>query len=187
MNLTHKKICYELNTVEPVENLIKSSFPPDEQEPMERLLDLAQRPMVNFWAYYDDENFCGMIYVVDSKETLFILYLAVPAELRSKGYGAKIVEDVRKQFGGKNIVLHVEDPTEVEDKNKVEQRIRRIKFYNRLGFKDTGYRVKSDITTFFLISTEEEFRISTYMNLMKEYSYGEYTPSVFEGEKYTTP
>lgn len=182
MNLTHKKICYELNTVKPVENLIKNSFPPDEQEPMEYLLDLATRPMVNFWAYYDDDNFCGMIYVVDSKETLFILYLAVPQELRSKGYGAKIVEDVRKQFGGKNIVLHVEDPNEVEDAKKKEQRIRRIKFYERLGFKDTGYRINSDITTFFLISTEENFRISTYMDLMREYSYGEYTPAVYKAK-----
>ena len=56
MSLTHKKICYELNTVEPVENLIKSSFPPDEQEPMEYLLDLATRPMVNFWAYYENDK-----------------------------------------------------------------------------------------------------------------------------------
>ena len=144
------------------------------------LLDLAQRPMVNFWAYYDDETFCGMIYVVDSKETLFILYLAVPSELRSQGYGAKIVEDVRKQFGEKNVVLHVEDPTEVEDKKRKEERIRRIKFYERLGFTDTGYRIKSDTTTFFLISTEGEFRISTYMDLMKEYSYGEYTPPVLK-------
>lgn len=144
------------------------------------LLDLAQRPMVNFWAYYDDETFCGMIYVVDSKETLFILYLAVPSELRSQGYGAKIVEDVRKQFGEKNVVLHVEDPTEVEDEKRKEERIRRIKFYERLGFTDTGYRIKSDTTTFFLISTEGEFRISTYMDLMKEYSYGEYTPPVFK-------
>ena len=144
------------------------------------LLDLAQRPMVNFWAYYDDETFCGMIYVVDSKETLFILYLAVPSELRSQGYGAKIVEDVRKQFGEKNVVLHVEDPTEVEDEKRKEERIRRIKFYERLGFTDTGYRIKSDTTAFFLISTEGEFRISTYMDLMKEYSYGEYTPPVFK-------
>lgn len=47
MNLTKKKICYELNTVEPVENLIKSSFPPDEQESMELLLRLAEKPMVS--------------------------------------------------------------------------------------------------------------------------------------------
>ena len=180
MNLTYKQICYELNTVEPVEQLIKSSFPPDEQEPMELLLDLAQRPMVNFWAYYDDETFCGMIYVVDSKETLFILYLAVPQELRSQGYGARILEDVRNRFGGKNVVLHVEDPNEVDDQVKKEQRVRRIRFYEKLGFTDTGYRIKSDTTTFFLISTEEAFRISTYMDLMREYSYGEYTPKVFK-------
>ena len=53
MKLTYKKICHEFNTVEPVERLIQSAFPPDEQEPMEVLLEMAKKPMVNFWAYYD--------------------------------------------------------------------------------------------------------------------------------------
>lgn len=178
MNLTKKKICYELNTVEPVENLIKSSFPPDEQESMELLLRLAEKPMVNFWAYYDDDMFCGMIYVVESKETLFVLYLAVPGELRSKGYGAAIIEDVRRIFNGKDVVLHVEDP--YEDESKSEQRLRRIKFYERFGFKDTGYRINAGYTIFYLMSTEQDYRISTYMDLMEEYSDGEYTPKVYK-------
>ena len=183
MNLTYKKVCHELNTVEPVENLIKASFPPDEQEPMDFLLELSQRPMVNFWACYDDDTFCGTIYVVDSKETLFGLYLAVPQELRSKGYGAKIMEDIRAEFGGKNLVLHVEDPNGTEDQEKKAQRVRRIRFYERLGFTDTGYRIKSDTTTFSLLSTEKEFRISTYMDLMREYSYGTYTPAVYREQR----
>ena len=74
MNLTKKKICYELNTVEPVENLIKSSFPPDEQ---------------------DHGTFTKIGRKTDGK---FVLYLAVPGELRSKGYGAAIIEDVRRIF-----------------------------------------------------------------------------------------
>ena len=59
MKLTHKKVCHELQTTEPVELLIKKLFPPDEQEPIERLLKLAENPMVNFWAYYDEGVFCG--------------------------------------------------------------------------------------------------------------------------------
>ena len=181
MKLTYKKICHEFNTVEPVERLIQSAFPPDEQEPMEVLLEMAKKPMVNFWAYYDGDMFCGMTYVVESKDVLFVLYLAVPGELRSKGYGAAIIEDVRNRFGGRDMVLHVEDPN--EDAAKAEQRIRRIKFYEKLGFTDTGYRINGDETTFYLISTAKDYRISTYMELMRDYSYGKYTPKVYKVEE----
>lgn len=182
MNLNHKIVCHELGTAELVENLIQSSFPPDEQEPIERLLTMAEKPMVNFWAYFDDETFCGMIYVVESRDTLFVLYLAVEAELRSQGYGAAIIQDVRGVFGGKDMVLHVEDP--YESPENTEQRIHRIRFYERLGFKDTGYRLSPEGTTFWLLSTAEDYQISTYMNLMYEYSDGEYTPPVYRaGER----
>ena len=182
MNLNHKIVCHGLGTAELVESLIKSSFPPDEQEPIERLLTLAKKPMVNFWAYYDDDVFCGMIYVVESTDALFVLYLAVPDHLRSRGYGAAIIEDVRGIFGGKDMVLHVEDPNESPE--NADQRIRRIRFYERLGFQDTGYRLSPEGTTFWLISTAENYQISTYMNLMYEYSDGEYTPPVYKaGER----
>lgn len=159
------------------ENLIKSAFPPDEQEPMTLLTELAQDPMVNFWAYYDGEDYCGMCYVVESPRILFVLYLAVPDELRSKGYGAAILDDVRARFGGKDIVLHVEDPDKNEQKR--EQRIRRIKFYERNGFSDTGWRIDNKDDCFFLISTAENFHIDMYMELMYLYSKGEYTPPVY--------
>ena len=110
MKLTHKKVCHELITTEPVELLIKELFPPEEQEPLERLLKLAENPMVNFWAYYDEDVFCGMTYVVESEDTLFGLYLAIPKEFQSKGYGTYIINDTREAFNGKDLVIHVEDP-----------------------------------------------------------------------------
>ena len=180
MKLTHKKVCHELNTTEPVEKLIKDLFPPDEQEPMERLLTLAKNPMVNFWAYYDGDVFCGMTYVVESEDLLFGLYLAVPREFQSKGYGTAIINDVKEAFNGKDYVIHVEDPDQ-ECENR-EQRRRRIKLYERLGFKDVGWRINGDDTVFWLMSTKEHFHIDSYMKLMHDYSYGEYTPPVYKAE-----
>lgn len=163
------------------EALIKSAFPPDEQEPMSALISMAQNPMVNFWAYYDEDTYCGFCYVVESPRILFVLYLAVPGELRSKGYGAAILEDVRARFGGKDIVLHVEDPDKNE--NKRTERERRIKFYERNGFSDTGWRIDNKDDCFFLISTAENFHIDMYMELMRLYSKGEYTPPVYLSEE----
>ena len=180
MKLTHKKVCHELITTEPVELLIKELFPPEEQEPIERLLKLAENPMVNFWAYYDEDVFCGMTYVVESEDTLFGLYLAIPKEFQSKGYGTYIINDTREAFNGKDLVIHVEDPH--QEVSNQEQRRRRIKLYEKLGFKDTGYRINGGDTVFWLMSTAENFDISTYMKLMHDYSYGEYTPPVYKAE-----
>lgn len=180
MQLTHKKVCHELNTTEPVEHLIRDLFPPEEREPIERLLKLAQNPMVNFWAYYDEDVFCGMTYVVVSDELVFGLYLAIPKEFQSKGYGTYIIKDTRESFPGRHFIIHVEDPDQVSQNQ--EQRHRRVKLYKKLGFKDTGYRIDGGDTVFLLMSTAEEFDIAWYMKLMHDYSYGEYTPPVYKAE-----
>ena len=181
MKLTHKKVCHELNTAKPVEALIKDLFPPEEQEPIERLLKLAENPMVHFWAYYDEDVFCGMSYVVESDETIFGLYLGVAKTFQSKGYGTYIINDTREYFNGKDMVIHVEDPNQ-EVPNQ-EQRRRRIKLYEKLGFKDTGYRINGGDTVFWLMSTAEKYDIGTYMRLMHDYSYGTYTPPVYKLEE----
>ena len=180
MNLIHKKVCHELGTAEPVDLLIKDLFPPEEQNPIDYLLKLAENPMVNFWAYYDDDVFCGMSYVVESEELLFGLYLGIPKELQSKGYGTAIINDTRKAFNGKDFVIHVEDPHQ-EVPNQ-EQRRRRISLYERLGFMDTGYRIDGGDTIFWLMFTAKDFDIEWYMKLMHDYSYGEYTPPVYKPE-----
>ena len=180
MKLIHKKVCHELNTTEPVEKLIKDLFPPDEQEPIERLLTLARNPMVIFWAYYDEDLFCGMTYVVESEDLLFGLYLAIPRELQSKGYGTAIINDVKEHFNGKDYVIHVEDPN--QECSNQEQRRRRIKLYEKLGFKDVGWRINGEDTVFWLMSTKADFHIDMYMKLMHDYSYGEYTPPVYKAE-----
>lgn len=180
MKLTHKQVCHELGTTEPVEHLIKDLFPPDEQEPIERLLKLSENSMVNFWAYYDEDVFCGMTYVVESKDLLFGLYLAIPREFQSKGYGTYIINDTREAFNGKDLVIHVEDPNQ-ECLNR-DQRLRRIKLYERLGFKDTGWRIDGDDTIFRLMSTKDNFEIKSYIDLMHDYSYGEYDPPVYKAE-----
>lgn len=181
MKLIRKKVCRELGTAEKVEELIKDLFPPEEQEPIDRLLKMAEDPMVHFWAYYDEDVFCGMTYVVVSEDAVFGLYLATPRGMHSKGYGTYIIDDTKETFKGKGLVVHVEDPTQ-EVANK-EQRCRRVALYERQGFKDTGYRINGGDTVFMLMSTADDFKIEHYIDLMHDYSKGEYDPPVYKAEK----
>ena len=52
-----------------------------------------------------------------------------------------------------------------------------------IGYMDTGYRIDGGDTVFWLMSTNENFKIEHYMKLMHDYSYGEYTPPVYKAEE----
>ncbi len=60
-------------------------------------------------------------------EFVFIEHLAIDSENRSKGLGSKCVEEIKEMFN-LPIILEAEAP-------ETEQQIRRIRFYDRLGFK----------------------------------------------------
>ena len=72
--------------------LMRTAFPPNEQIPMWLLRVLAFRKNVNFRAFYDDDQFCGVLYTAEDNKYIFVLYLAVDDRIRSKGYGTKILD-----------------------------------------------------------------------------------------------
>jgi len=78
----YKDVCYLMRTV----------FPQNEQIPMWLLRVLAFRKNVNFRAFYDDDQFCGVLYTAEDNKYIFVLYLAVNDRIRSKGYGTKILD-----------------------------------------------------------------------------------------------
>ena len=87
--------------------LMRTAFPRNEQIPMWLLRVLALRKSVNFRAFYEDEQFCGVLYTVENNKYIFVLYLAVNDQIRSKGYGTKILGWL-KQNTEKIIVLNAE-------------------------------------------------------------------------------
>lgn len=87
--------------------LMRTAFPQNEQIPMWLLRVLAFRKNVNFRVFYDDDQFCGVLYTAEDNKYIFVFYLAVNDRIRSKGYGTKIL-DWLKQNTEKIIVLNVE-------------------------------------------------------------------------------
>ena len=71
---------------------MRTVFPQNEQIPMWLLRVLAFRKNVNFRAFYDDDQFCGVLYTAEDNKYIFVLYLAVNDRIRSKGYGTKILD-----------------------------------------------------------------------------------------------
>ena len=126
MELTSKKVSRKLPEFPRIKNLLANSFPKNERYPLWLLTARAARRDVDFLAYYDDGAFCGISYGVKAENTLFVLYLAVDEDMRSKGYGSAILAEIGKTAGERSITLNAEAPDPSTDNNA--ERERRMEF-----------------------------------------------------------
>ena len=81
----------------------------------------------NFFEIYDDTEAVGFISLWDLNGFVFIEHIAIDSDKRSGGYGTKAIELVKETYK-KPVILEAEAPV-------TEQQIKRICFYDRLGFK----------------------------------------------------
>lgn len=152
--------------------LMKTAFPQNEQIPMGLLRVLSFRKNVNFRVFYDDDQFCGILYTVEDNKYIFVLYLAVNDRIRSRGYGTKIL-DWLKQNTEKIIVLNVEAINPSAE--NALQREKRISFYSRNGILDTGCRFIDEGETYSVLTSDiERFDSKEYEMLLSRFSFGTY-------------
>lgn len=160
-----------------VQRLMKTAFPQNEQLPIWLLNLLAKRKMVEFHAFFDEDDFCGILYTAENNNLVFILYLAVNDKIRSKGYGSQILQYVKRHSKGKTIVLNVEALNSSAANS--EQRKKRIEFYRKNGILDTGYTFidKGEIYSV-LASDCTRFHVQEYKCLLKKFSLGLYRKNI---------
>ncbi len=89
---------------------------------------------------YEQKTWVGFIYIKKYKDIVFVKFLAVSEQLRSGGYGSKIMDAMKNKYSGQRIVLNIEELDKNED--NYQQRVKRKGFYQKNGFYSTGYLVK---------------------------------------------
>ena len=122
-----------------VKKLYLSAFPAYERLPYLLMKILTAKKGVLFTEYYDDNEFCGFTYTVETDYTLFLYFLAVDESKRNLGYGSKILQHVKQSYPNKTITLNIEPLDETAD--NYATRVRRLGFYKRNGFIESGYTV----------------------------------------------
>lgn len=123
-----------------VKALYESAFPANERIPIKHLLD--DKIKREFWAFFDKEDdandaapkFCGFSNSISHGDITNIVYFAVVPELRSRGYGSKILQAIRRQHPDTRIVVDIEVEEDSKDAEELERRNRRREFYTRNGF-----------------------------------------------------
>ena len=111
-----------------IEQLIKSSFPPEEYREIEELqMYTAQKQLFhNNIIITPENNPVGMLSYWDFDEFCYVEHFAIDSAQRNSGYGKRVLDHL-KNILQRPIVLEVEMP-----ETKIAHR--RIEFYKRQGF-----------------------------------------------------
>ena len=160
MDFRAEKIRKSMADYEDVVEIYKNSFPKVEQFPLWLLRIMSHLKGINSYAFRDGDDLCGFAYFLVNDETVFILFLAVNAKVRSKGYGSQIISWIKETYPNKEIFLDVEKPDENSENN--HQRIKRIEFYRRNGIFDTNQSFTYDDVTYEILCTDKNFTEEDY-------------------------
>lgn len=153
LKLTRRRVTRELPDYDEVRALMERAFPPEEQVDFDELMERTAEDGVEFTAYYDAGAFCGFAYTIEAHDLVYVLFLAVDDRLRSRGYGSAIINEVKDIADGRPLYLDIEPV--VKDAENLEQRTRRLAFYEGCGFHDTGISIVDEGMTYWLLTTDE--------------------------------
>lgn len=108
-----------------------AAFPYEERRDILDQKECLKNGYFKFFEIFDGETDVGFITLWVFEEFVFIEHIAIDEEKRAGGYGSKAIEFVKETYK-KPVILEAEAP-------ETEQQIKRIRFYNRLGFKMNDY------------------------------------------------
>ncbi|SHI65884.1 GNAT family N-acetyltransferase [Lutispora thermophila] len=150
-----------------IRDLYNNAFPKIERFPIVLLKLFAMKPNIEFLSVYDNDVFCGILYLVNYKDKTLIYYFAVRSDLRSRGYGSKILTWIKQEKKSVSLIME----TVREECDNLEQRLKRRDFYFRNGFIDTGYYLKDHSGTFDILSTESEVDAEEFIKMIKQFTF----------------
>lgn len=130
-----------------------SSFPKKERFPFWVLKNCIKGKNVLFNEILDKDKIVGIEYLINYKDTTYLMYLAVDENKRNKGYGEKILKDLIKKYN--NIILSIErSNNSLNDNNE-----RRKKFYLRNGFFETNRFTEQNGIQYEILCTNKNYKI----------------------------
>lgn len=104
-----------------------NSFPADERRSFSQQKEVMKNEKYNIIPFYNDDELIGFLAYWDLWDFIFIEHFAFSSKVRGKGLGSKYLKQFLKQ-ADKLVILEVEPESD-------EISLRRIGFYNRLGFE----------------------------------------------------
>ena len=156
------------------------AFPKKERMPFFLMVLMSKLWNTQFWGFYDGDTPCGFAYFAVHRNLLFLMFLAVDNNLRSKGYGSAILAKIRDTYPDKKLIVSIE-PCE-DTAPDIEVRKRRKAFYQRNGYSETGYQIKLSGVVQDVLIANGEFRKCEFRLFLALYSCGTLWPRIWRKE-----
>ena len=110
---------------------MKTAFPYEERRDYSDQKECLENKYFKFFEIYDCDLAVGFTALWVFENFVFIEHIAIDEDKRGSGYGSKAIELIKEKYN-KPLILEAEAPV-------TEQQIKRIKFYNRLGFNVNSF------------------------------------------------
>ena len=121
---------------------IQKDFPPDEYPPKHIMRQRLEEDFFRGFFFLDDNGEeKGYALLTRPHEGFVLVFLyAVFEEYRAQGIGTRFMQELIDSCSDqKAIFLEVERPRDTEDPAEKQLRLRRIRFYHRLGYKEDRF------------------------------------------------
>ncbi|MBQ2095405.1 MAG: GNAT family N-acetyltransferase [Firmicutes bacterium] len=130
--------------------LYEEAFPEIERFPFESLLDCCGRGKADFFVYRDAGENVGFCVVLLPGRYAYGLFAAIDSDKWNRGYGSQLVREVLRAYPDRVVVLDIEPVNETAD--NYEERRRRLRFFEKNGFHDTGYEMRDESGPYRILS-----------------------------------
>ena len=161
-----------------VKRIYFESFPQSERMPFPLMVAMSKLWNTDFLGFYEEDTLCGFIYLAHNRKIVFVMFFAVDAALRSKGFGSAILQEIQKKYPTKKIIISIEPCDETAP--DIEIRKKRKAFYLRNGYKETGYMIKLAGVVQEIIIANGEFNKSQFKRFFVLYSNGTMWPRIWK-------
>lgn len=156
-----------------VKELYFEAFPENERLPFSRMVLLSLlKPSVSLLSFWDGEELRGFTFTVETGPFLYINYIAVNPNLRSRGYGAKLLEVLHGRWP-KAQICDARVPQKGTE--AYEQDLRRIAFWERNGFDFYGNAhtiTNPQGVSYYICGKDTEFDRDAYFSVFDHLSFG---------------
>ncbi|MGN1227819.1 MAG: GNAT family N-acetyltransferase [Christensenellales bacterium] len=157
-----KLVKYNEKYLDGVDEIYNNSFPECERYiPMQEMVELNDTEM--HCLVDDDNKVHGFMYTILNDKSVFILYLAVKEEDRSKGYGGQMMKWCLHNYKDRNVFLNIDELS--EQKEDFDIRLRRLKFYERNGLFLTDVMSQDEDENFHVLSSKPTVDMQEYIAL----------------------
>jgi GNAT superfamily N-acetyltransferase len=134
-------------------------FPADEIKPLNTILRGIDNGIYECLGMYDEDELMGYAFLIRAEKNYLLDYLAVFSEKRNGGIGSEILRLLLEYLhDARMITVEAEDPEFADNDADRELRSRRIGFYKRNGYSDTGLRVECFGVSYVVLQTGVEER-----------------------------